>query len=814
MQISEFTKENEKKTVKHPKAKSKFMLNTPKLSLKSLHSKAFVNSLSKHSVNAKTLQSYNIHYLIFNENTSIVSQFKDYLIYDEDSEFLKKFYSNDYLQKKLNLIIGCYQSEYVYKPNYYPLYYTYRILMNDYVRQKEKLLLKQRSHTTRPDQENYDLFFNSDAKDILLTRSYSTSIYDIIEDLDREFIKSKYPTNNENGHDFQIKCMKSLNRGVLDSIQRESKSIISYKTESFADNYEGLNIQSTTIDNKCLDYQKNINRLNIAELLNNNKENINSNENKNIEPTYEKNCNEKLENKNRDSKVTVSRSNNNKNFETIVKKNQICKTIQSKFNNLKSDAKDKLGKKLSNSNKLLIENKFKDYCLKQKFYTIGDKEITSKKNAHKIKLNHETNKILPFKESNNKKEYFTSINNNGENNNSKSRLLFKISTNINSIPSKSTSINIFNNIKIVDSNNEPQNKIFNYYTLNCQCNNNNKSLSNQQEHKNKDNCGIIDEYSQKNKRTPVNVKIYKEMKNSNLNYISSDHILANHNIKMILNNNKASKKKASSLVKNNAINKSNNPGNNNKGLKNPSIKKFKQYNYLPNKNINLQHKNSKNKNLNLKNLFFNSKSRGSSNEGAKNESFHKSSIMYKSKSNLIKSQIKDNNRKPMCNLKSRSKNLRGTLSIQKKQQLNKLRNDSLNPIVCSINQRRSNTNENNNSSINDRSRCLFNTSSVNQNLRFNNSKIKNNSKKNNKFCLIKEIKLDCASRLRNSEYLKTITSHIDREPTIKIRSEHSKSNNFNNEKNSLSLKNLQDFKSMGIEQFKAIVFDKKKKKLR
>ena len=70
------------------------------------------------------MESYNvkvINDIIYNENTNIVSIFKDFLIYDDSSEFLKRFYKKNESQSRFPKIFNFYQTQNKLLPTIYNL---------------------------------------------------------------------------------------------------------------------------------------------------------------------------------------------------------------------------------------------------------------------------------------------------------------------------------------------------------------------------------------------------------------------------------------------------------------------------------------------------------------------------------------------------------------------------------------------------------------------------------------------------------------------------------------------------------------------
>ena len=59
--------------------------------------------------------------IIYNDDTHLVSMFKDFLIYDDISEFLKRYYTKEEAYPRLNKIFTFYDSFSKVFPNYIAL---------------------------------------------------------------------------------------------------------------------------------------------------------------------------------------------------------------------------------------------------------------------------------------------------------------------------------------------------------------------------------------------------------------------------------------------------------------------------------------------------------------------------------------------------------------------------------------------------------------------------------------------------------------------------------------------------------------------
>jgi hypothetical protein len=67
--------------------------NNSKFSLiKTLRNKAYKLILDKHNSDKDTLYRKTANDIVYNEKSHIVAVFKDYLIYDDTSEFLKRYF--------------------------------------------------------------------------------------------------------------------------------------------------------------------------------------------------------------------------------------------------------------------------------------------------------------------------------------------------------------------------------------------------------------------------------------------------------------------------------------------------------------------------------------------------------------------------------------------------------------------------------------------------------------------------------------------------------------------------------------------------
>ena len=76
--------------------------------------------------------------LIFNEKCRIVARFKDYLVYDDSTEFLRRFYLKRELRSRLKQIYNFYESYCKIFPNYMILPESQFLYRN--IRKKQKMI--------------------------------------------------------------------------------------------------------------------------------------------------------------------------------------------------------------------------------------------------------------------------------------------------------------------------------------------------------------------------------------------------------------------------------------------------------------------------------------------------------------------------------------------------------------------------------------------------------------------------------------------------------------------------------------------------
>ena len=124
----------EKEKIERKKLKQK---NLSQILLK--FKKKMISNLKKYNVNEDMYNKKIINDIIYDENKHIVSEFKNYLLWDENSDFLKRFY---YLHESINRLpkINYYYETYtLFPPVYFCLDDLVKIMIKNVKRKKKYL---------------------------------------------------------------------------------------------------------------------------------------------------------------------------------------------------------------------------------------------------------------------------------------------------------------------------------------------------------------------------------------------------------------------------------------------------------------------------------------------------------------------------------------------------------------------------------------------------------------------------------------------------------------------------------------------------
>lgn len=217
-----------------------------------------MNEINKY-INSKLKLKYkiseNIHNIIcieniiFNEKCHLVALFKDYLIYDDDYEFLKRFYNLKESNKKLILYFSYYDQYSISYPNYTILPESKYIYKNIHKKQrmleKQQSMEKDESERKKSSKENkVNNTENNNSKEIFNSNIYYSILKGSENDCNSIFGLSKRD-NKEDDDNISI----SLINDIINSIEinekekEQIKNNIKKKYENIIKKNNIINIQ-------------------------------------------------------------------------------------------------------------------------------------------------------------------------------------------------------------------------------------------------------------------------------------------------------------------------------------------------------------------------------------------------------------------------------------------------------------------------------------------------------------------------------------------------------------------------------------------
>ena len=166
--------------------------------------------------------------LIFNEKCRIVSRFKDYLFYDDDTEFLRVSYEKDYLKNTLTEVIDFYEKYNKVFPNYMIL--PENVFMYKNLRKKQKMI--DEINKIKSEKEEKDKNLNLNYKNI------KENIYIFDE-------KIKENINKQNNSMLTISLTNTIISNCINNNENEKNECNFWDNNSFLES----NINISTINN-------------------------------------------------------------------------------------------------------------------------------------------------------------------------------------------------------------------------------------------------------------------------------------------------------------------------------------------------------------------------------------------------------------------------------------------------------------------------------------------------------------------------------------------------------------------------------------
>ena len=506
-------------------------------------------NLEKYNSTPLFYQKFQILLLMENANTHLVSIFKDYLLYDDMTEFFKEYYNSKEIYPRLKTIYDYYESSSYLFPNYTAINegkYIYRNIIKkqkliDYLEdledkkkeKEEKINLKKKKKYQNQNEQSSSSFIEV----------FDTKIYDNIR---------KETWNDSKIND--LFCVENKNSNDCDSFASLIKLTEMIKDKDKEKEKEKIN------DKKYV--KKNI----IIDKDNNDKIKLN----KNSECNNINNTNNKNSNVNDITKKEINKINNN----IIINKDNYSKNAQTGLDNkiyvsrrvnIKQNINTKLYQKRPETNININDFINNNYSTNTNIYTnknisinfntninTNNKSVTHNwSNRNKI-INTEPSKSNDFaKKSNGKLIQKNQVNSSNKNTYKKNNIIINIINN-NKNNNYNTNNNYFSNYTNNNANTNENNTKNNNYN-NFQINNNyfpNYTNINEKIHINNDNLSNINNLnnisnnnSTKNNQN-IKININTNYLNNNNNKIKGQISSKGLTVKNTINNNNTSNNKS------------------------------------------------------------------------------------------------------------------------------------------------------------------------------------------------------------------------------------------------------------------------------
>jgi len=207
--------ENKKNNIKEliPLKKPFIQFNNIVLYVKKLLSK-------KYFVSKTQYERYLIKNIIYDERNKLVSTFKEHLIMNDISEFIKRYYTHKESLIRLKKYYDFYSNYSKLFPNYIPLYESKYIYKN--IHKKQKIIDMQQNEMTKKKKE----YYNSRNNKTNNNKIFNSEIYESIIKNSENYISifgiNKYEINDKNNDDSASQILNIINS--IDKYKLEFKN--------------------------------------------------------------------------------------------------------------------------------------------------------------------------------------------------------------------------------------------------------------------------------------------------------------------------------------------------------------------------------------------------------------------------------------------------------------------------------------------------------------------------------------------------------------------------------------------------------------
>ena len=340
-------------------------------------------NLKHYSITKKKYNIYIINAIIFDQKNHIVSEFKNYLLWDETSEFLKRFYYISECFERLPNISQYYETYTLFSPIYFGLDSPLIIIMNGWTKRKKKYLeyIEDREEEEEKKKKNKNFEENLNFKKIIK----SNLIYESSDIKSKNSSKTIDLTKYDNIDSFFLKENNNLTSNEKEKEKNNNQNLnndisLSKIMSDLSSNYSiYINNIKKDEDNKTKNnFKKQKNEKDNKKEINTKEKNINICDNIFSIINLYKNRNKKFHNKSKNRKNYYGSSYNSN---SKVKKNPLNEKYKEKIK--------------ENSNK---KNNIINFPLKEKKNINKKSRLNKQKKSFQITLNNFTRNKTSLKE--------------------------------------------------------------------------------------------------------------------------------------------------------------------------------------------------------------------------------------------------------------------------------------------------------------------------------------------------------------------------------------------------------------------------------
>ena len=382
------------------------------------------NNLKKYNISTKTFNKYIINDIIFDHRNHIVAVFKNYLLWDESSEFLKRYYKKKDIFGRLPKISEYYEQYTLFSPNYLANEGLLIIIMIKWIKKKKKYMqyLEEKEEAEKNKKVKKNLNQNFEpliSEEILsLTKNRSKSFFSSCIDLSKNTLEL---TTFDNDFDYN-KRKKSENKIYKEQNNNEFDNEEFKNSVSFTEIIDDLSSHFSVLINKNNNYkdykikEKPIKNCETKKIISKNDINIKNNTKKSNTKQIKQKCLTKKPSLNKqqmlmkkEKEILPTKIKEIHKINKVQKKTNTKKSVLSKDKNKIEKIKEKVNDNKDNNK---IQPNSKDVKRFQKVTIINinlkeNKDINNNTKNNEVQLNKMNVKNISILNSNsgkNKKE--------------------------------------------------------------------------------------------------------------------------------------------------------------------------------------------------------------------------------------------------------------------------------------------------------------------------------------------------------------------------------------------------------------------------